>query len=982
MKTKYMLKRAVLFPLIFALILLTGSTENNSAKVLKRGNVYYLSNTLIIKTKTSQTAAMQKAGSLLPELNKVFAQYKFTSVRQIFSDRQPADKFGLNRIMEVNYSTDEDPFIVAAKLKNLDNIEWAEPRFLRHAYEIKYTPNDQLLSSQYYLAIDHIFDAWNVTKGDTSVVIGIVDTGVDWPHPDLYANIWHNWKDINSNWASDTDGIKYDSIGWDFGGLGNADGSPTPDSNPIEDVPEHGTLIAGVASAVTDNGIGIAGIGFKSKIMAVKVAQKNITDQTPGPTYGEQLIAYGFEGIKYAADNGAKVINCSWGGSGYSQAEQDVINYAVSKGSLVVVAAGNDNTDAYEYPAAYANVLSVGATDNQDVRASYSDYGNYVDLCAPGNGIYSTWQPNSYLSASGTSLSTPQVSGLAALVFAQFPNYTPLQVAQQIRVNCDNIDSGNPGYKYQLGSGRINAYKALTNTNSEAVRAVNISATDSIQGGNGNGAFEPGETIGIRVNFTNFLKPTQNLNVSLVSMNPYSTVTGGNFDAGSQATLASFSNNSSIYKITLSQNLPNDITLTFKLNFSDGSYSDFQMFNINANPSYLLQANGTVAATITSKGNIGFNDYPVNSQGSGFEYMSGNNLLFEGALILGTSADTIEDEARGADQNYKDTAFSIVTPFSIVKNNSDMQEGLTVFNDDNIGTGKLGIVTKLQTYTYTQSPDNNFIILKYNFTNSSAAAVSNFYAGIFMDWDLIDGQNDNAAYDAQNNYGYVYHNGFNTMVASALISSDKYGYWAITNDGSSGAFSIYDGFSYAEKWQAISSGIGSTTAGPGDVSEVTSSGPYSIQPGQTVTVAFVIAAGSSTNQLTNAVSEARNKYQEILTAASDETPVPVTFQLSQNYPNPFNPTTKIKYAIPTLPAGQAGSPFNPSPYQGEGNRERLVTLKVYDILGREVATLVNEEKPAGTYEVTWNASNQPSGVYFYQLKAGNFTATKKLILLK
>ncbi len=948
-----LLLSAVMLP-----FLLTGYKINyNSVKVLKRGNIYYLSNTLIVKTKTSHTGALLKSQNLLSKLNNVYSGYNFTSVKQIFSNRLKSGAFGLDRIMQVNYQSSENPYIVAGKLKKLSDVEWAEPRLLRHIFSIKVQPDDPKLGLQYYLTTDHMFDAWNVSTGDTSIVIGIVDTGVDWPHPDLYGNIWHNWSDINTKWTADSDGIKYDSIGWDFGGTGSSDGSPTPDSNPIEDVPLHGTLVAGVASAVTNNGIGVAGIGFKSKIMPVKVAQENITD----PTSRERLIVYGFEGIKYAADNGAKVINCSWGGGGFSQAEQDVINYAVSKGALVVVAAGNDNTSAYEYPAAYKNVLTAAATGYNDIRSYFSNYGSYVDLCAPGTSIYGTFQPNAYTSGSGTSFSAPQVSGLAALVFAKFPNYTPLQVAQQIRVNCDNIDSVNPGFEYQLGSGRINAYKALTNTNSEAVRAVNIDATDSVQGGNGNGVFEPGETVAFKINFMNYLKPAGNLDINLQSLSPYATVVSGSFHQGAAATLESFNNFASVFKITISKNVPTDAKLPFILKFNDGSYGDFQLFNINTNPSYLTQKNGTIAVTVTSKGNFGFNDYPVNNQGIGFKYKSSSNLLFEGALMMGTDSTGIEDAARGADQNYNDTSFSIISPFIVANTDSGYEYGSTVFSDENAGKNKLGIQTKLETYTFTGSPNNNFIILKYNFTNTTANTISNFYAGIFMDWDLLGGANDNAAYDRTNNFGYVYNSGYSTMVASALLSSNNYGYWAIKNDGTDSGFSIYDGFTHSEKWKTLSNGIGKAGAGPGDVSEVTSSGPYNILPGQTITVAFVVTASDNMNGLITSVANARNQYGKFITDTSVSNGIPITFELLQNYPNPFNPVTMIKFDIP---------------------ESELVTLKVYDVLGREVKVLVNQFKEKGKYSVRFDGTSFSSGIYFYRIEAGGYNSVKKMVLLK
>ena len=285
----------------------------------------------------------------------------------MFGTSSAETKIGLDRIMYVKFDDNADPLYVAEKIKKMGNIEWAEPKYVRR---LTFIPNDPGFSQQYNLSIINAYKAWDISQGDTNVVIGIVDTGVDWPHPDLYQNIWHNWKDINSNW-SDNDGFKYDSIGWDFGGAGDAEGNPTPDNNPIEDNPYHGTLVAGTASAVTNNGVGVAGIGFKCKIMAVKVTQGNETD----PTTGLPGILYGFEGIKYAVDNGAKVINCSWGGSGFSNYEQNIIDYAVSKRTLVVAAAGNDGVSEFFYPASYNGVLSVAATDENDNKTSYSNFG-------------------------------------------------------------------------------------------------------------------------------------------------------------------------------------------------------------------------------------------------------------------------------------------------------------------------------------------------------------------------------------------------------------------------------------------------------------------------------------------------------------------------------------------------------------------------------------------------------------------------------
>ncbi len=923
------------------------NNQPSAGRVIHKGNLYYLANTVVIQLKSSSSNGMMKAQSITAKLNQAFGKFNFQNARTIFGNTPAEVKYGLDRIMIVNYKSGSDPLYVASKIKKLGDIQWAEPKYVRLE---AFIPNDSNYIYQYYLGIINAQQAWDLSKGDTSVIIGIVDTGVDWPHPDLYANIWHN-----PHWQTDTK-FPGDSIGWDFGGNGDGNGNPTPDNNPIEDKPAHGTWLAGIASAVTNNKIGIAGIGYKCKIMAVKAAEADQLD----PTSGEPYIVYGFEGIKYAADNGAKIINCSWGGGGYSQMEQDVINYALSKGALVVAAAGNDGSLEDFYPASYSGVLSVAATDANDMKSYYSNYGQNVDVAAPGDNIYSTFQPNTYSSASGTSLATPIVSGIAALVCSKFPSYSPLQVAEQIRVNTDDIYSKNSAYQYFLGKGRVDAYRALADTNSESVRAVDAQFSDAPPGGNGNNAFEPGETITLGLKFMNYLRPVKSLTISLQSLNSYSTVNNGTFTVNNIATLDSFSNSTSLFTITLAKSIPLDSKLYYLLNYSDGSYSDFQVLSISANPSYSTQAGNNIALTITSKGSLGFNDYPTNLQGEGFKFQGGPNFLFEGSLMLGTSATKLSDESRDPTQQSQDTAFKMIQPFLVSAGpETGEQIGTTIFNDEGAGANMLGVTVKLSSYSFNQDPDKNFIILRYSITNNSGAAINNLYAGDFFDWDMIegDGSGDYTAYDTTGNLGYVYHvNGNpNTWIGTALISSTEYGYWAILNNGSFG-------FTPAEKWKALSSGIGSAQAGPGDICEVTSGGPFNIQAGQTLDVAFALTAGNNLSDLRTGIANARAKYSSIITGINDNNNQTIyTYELSQNYPNPFNPATAISYQL---------------------SADSYVTLKAYDILGNLVKTLVNGYNTAGEHSVIFDGSKLSSGIYFYRIEAGNFIQTRKMILMK
>jgi len=941
-----------LVTMVFLIISYTSLAQNHE-RVIQKNDRYYLSNTIIIKLKNKPLLKSNNTVLLNDKLLKSLGSAGLISSSGLFASTGTKQESELDKISVVKYSSGIDPLILASKISELEDVEWAEPKFV---YPVEFVPNDPFYSLQYALKKIKAQEAWDITQGDTSIVIAIIDSGVDWDHPDLQANVWINWDETPNNAVDDDfNGYIDDVRGWDFGGLNG-----TPDNNPMEDRPDHGTHVAGDASAVTDNFIGIASMGYKSKIMPVKTNRDDFRSISGSP-----FIVYGYEGIKYAADNGAIIINCSWGGGGYSLLGQEIINYATSLGALIVAAAGNNNSFGSFYPASYNNVLSVAATDESDLKASFSNYGSGVDVSAPGVNIYSTWQNDTYTSGAGTSFSSPIVAGLAALVKARFPSYNPNQIAEQIRINCDDISSINPGYVNQLGRGRVNAFKSLNNLSSISTRAIDIKFSDDLPGGNGDGVLRPGEIIQVKCAFVNYLNPTSNLGIYLESSNNYSTVQNGTFIAGARAMQDSFNNNSSIFTFQISQNVPQNVILTFNINYLDAGYLDFQPISIISNPTYATQAGNDVALTITSKGTLGFNDYPDNLQGEGFKYLDGPNHLFEGALMLATSSAKVSDCARGSSGSLQNTDFTSIQPFTLSAPGifADV-EGNCVFNDSDAGTNMIGIQTKFKSFSFNDPENQNFILLKYSLKNTTSATINDLYAGLFFDWDIVDGNDDFTAYDTVRNFGYCYHAGGNptTWVASALVSSDNYGFWAINNQGGDGGFSIYDGFTDSEKWLTLSSGISKPQAGAGDVSYVVSGGPYSMLPGETISVAFSVAAGFNINDLRTAIANSINKYSQIPTSIIDEPIVlPDEFSLFQNYPNPFNPTTKINYSIP---------------------RAGFVTLKVYDILGNEMKTLINEEKTIGNYEVEFTASNLPSGVYFYRLTTGEFVETKKMIVIR
>jgi subtilisin family serine protease len=286
-------------------------------------------------------------------------------------------------------------------------------------------PNDPYFSSQWALkqAQDYDIDApeaWDLHTGSNSVTIAVIDTGIDLDHPDLQTNIVPGYNYIS------------------------------PGALPDDDH-GHGSHVAGIAAAVGNNGIGIAGVSWQARLMPLKI----LDAFGNGSTYNLAQAIY------YAADNGAKVINMSLGGScgtGWPEVEA-AVNYAVNKGVLLVAASGNNYSTPLLCPGAISGVMAVGATDSFDLHAAYSTYGVGLAVSAPGSSIYSTVNYGGYGYKSGTSMATPHVAGLTALIWSYAPSLSSSQVRDLIQNTANDL--GTPGWDQYFGYGRINAHRAL-----------------------------------------------------------------------------------------------------------------------------------------------------------------------------------------------------------------------------------------------------------------------------------------------------------------------------------------------------------------------------------------------------------------------------------------------------------------------------------------------------------------------------------------
>lgn len=442
--------------------------ENNT-------NQKYITNEIIIKIKNPETKSLS-----IDNLNK---KNKVTSIKKIFKN---AENTILDNIYLLTIQENIDILEIIKKYSSHPDVIYAEPNGIPYLCSI---PDDNDFDKQWGLhntgqnggISDSDIDApeaWDIETGDSSIVIAMIDSGIDYNHPDLKDNLWINQDEIpDNNIDDDQNGYIDDVISWNF--INN-------NADP-KDEHAHGTHCSGIASAVTNNDQGVAGVCWNCKIMPVKIANE----------YWDTTVEIVANGIKYAADNGANVISMSFGWSTPYNILRDAIDYAYEKRIIMVAAAGNHGSSNRLYPAAFSNVIAVGGINRNNSRLYYyyesvdywviSNYGSWVDVAAPAQEIYSTMptyhvfynniQNNlglnmNYDYMSGTSMACPNVAGIVALILSKNPTLTPDQVKKIIKGNVEPYDS-----EYYIGTGFVNAYKALLACNNPNKPSINGRST-------------------------------------------------------------------------------------------------------------------------------------------------------------------------------------------------------------------------------------------------------------------------------------------------------------------------------------------------------------------------------------------------------------------------------------------------------------------------------------------------------------------------
>jgi photosystem II stability/assembly factor-like uncharacterized protein len=961
---------------------------------------------VVIKIKSGYTLPpnlLQKGSDLMSD---ALRSEGVGAVRFAFPDAVPllrksggADTPDLTRIYFGDIAAHADPMEVARRLARLRWVEYAEPKFSQRLLDI---PNDiQLPYQTDALTRLNVFRGWTIAKGSHSVTIAVVDGGTYWQHEDLQPNLWINSaEDINHNGkfdpgpppAGDEDGIDQDGngkvddvIGWNFAtDNNNPDGLPTQPTNY-----GHGTATASHFGAATNNGIGMAGSSWNCSLLPICVASAS----------SDNTLDFGFEGIEYASRMGAKVINCSWGRRGvFSRFEQDVINAATAAGALVVAAAGNDSANVdYNptFPQGYQNVLAVGATNStDDTKTVFSNYGVSIPVFAPGVNIWSAFTDGTYGDGgSGTSYSSPLVAGLAGILSAQHPGWTPQQLAAQIRVTADSIDAvpGNAQLVGMLGRGRVNFARAV----SESHAGIEI-LSSRMHTPAGKDAFVRGDTILVSISIRNILPtPAQNLHLAFRSLDPDVQVVQGiatlsSLGQGQQAALPDFLCivsratvvKSVLLKLEWVSNGNERDAFAFRIVIfptapawlPQATPTDLSLFSVRAVSSQVVWASGGSGTTTASQsvvvrtidggetwtdvtGNLAVGDL------SSIDAVDSNNAWV--STGIGEIHATTNGGRTWSRQSYSGAQSTFINAIWFF----DVLNGVAL-GDPPAGAGQFVLLrTSNGGRTWTHFPSEPIGPTGEAGWNNSFWWTDSRHGWFGTNenriWRTTDGGSTwlSSASVAANTYGLAFRD---DLLGIAVHEGGAVG--RTTNGGASWSLVSFpsrddlSGAAYvpmsSSAWIATEAQLAHSSDG-GATWAMETAFPFS---GRVMHVSFADTANgwavtSNGEILKYSPTPDRN----------DGGQIPVSFLLAQNYPNPFNSSTIIRFDLP---------------------EESLVELDVFDVLGRRVRTLGGGNLPATRHELRFNAAGLASGVYFYRLTASgpdgtvHFHSIRKMMVLR
>lgn len=926
-------------------------------------NANYEQNTVIVKVNANKVDTFFKS-AYVTSLRERFGDFGYKlefpdAVRPV----KEYDNYGrrlsdITTIYRLVFESDVDVNQVVAYIGKNGDVEYAEPLYKVSLLDV---PDDPLArpenanadgAYQYWTRNVRSYEAWDICKGDTSIVIGISDTGTGLTHVDLQDNIKVNYDDIPDGIDNDNDGYVDNYKGWNFAYDNNNAQIPHGCNNN-----EHGAYVSGIASAVTGNGIGVSGAGYKCKFVPLRIMND------------EGSLVNVYQSIVYAANHRFDVVNCSWGSTSYQQMGQDVVNYAaINYDVLVVAAAGNNGIEVRFYPASYENVISVAATDRNDAKWNNSSYSTTVDVSAPGT-MYVSTSENGYATMwGGTSFASPIVAGSAGIVRSYYPSYNALQIGEILRVSADNIDTLSyivPDSLMQVDSTFVEYIDEITvdsiwddqlysydsilvdSTWSDLLQAYEYDTVHN-QVYVGGYAYD---TTHNDVYFGQYVYDTTYLDVSYpvyFNANYAGLIGKGRLNLYRALTISEDSLYSTQFhnmkfdrletevvvegKITNYLNARDNLRLQISTEspyvqvvddeISLGYMSPMQndSLSVSRGNAIRLEVLPDAPQELTVKLKINFVsdefadeqiiDVPVNG---GFVDVTTENLSMSvagngrlGYVDLNTEVGHgfyLDDYYElfydcgiisGISGNEVYSAVRQVSDFSVIEYPHYVDDTLAITHvaakmTDTSDYNSHNLEILLDVY----ADADNYIIADYSIVNKGLQPVEDYYFGLFADWDLYEPAENRSRYDATRNFAYCAYEGNNSLYAGMKLlgSRQPFNYTLANRAGGDGAIDISDGFSDLEKfYMATNNSISSII---GDMVQYTGAGPLTIAAGDTVRVGIAMFAADSYSRLTDAVDAAVVKYNYLCGNQGDAIDENSFCGSLSLYPNPVSDILEI-----------------------------------------------------------------------------------------
>ena len=755
--------------------------------------------------------------------------------------KQPASESTrwLQGVYRLEYNAAIAPSSVAQWLSSSPDVDMVEPQYIyKTVGEVAplVSPNDTYYStSQRYLTYLEIDDAWDTVKGDSGdVVIAIVDEGFELTHPDLSGTLWVNsGETAGNNLDDDNNGYVDDINGWNFESRRANTASVDGDA--------HGMWVGGVANAETDNSKGMAGAAWNARTMVLNA----------GCVGSLGTVCHYINALLYAINNGADVINCSWGSRSSSEVLRQTIRSALDNDALVVAAVGNSNVNidhTFFFPARYPEVLSVGSTDeDNNKKAPSSNFGRTVNVFAQGERILVTDTNNGFTEGFGTSFAAPLVTGIAALVRTERPGLDADQVRELIRLTSHSIESdNNANLAGLLGSGRPDADEALTATIPPAVRLTDYKVTDA----NGDGVGAPGEEITIKATFTNYGGNASNVSVGFSTAHPYMD---WNTSSATVATLNYGQTYTGTYSFDVADDTPADYRTPLYTSITQGTFTDSPdglSMTLNYVAPYVTHTNSSTSFSLGRLGNVGHPRRRDDRDGSaGFQRNISNrweDFLFHGGFMLGTSSSDFADCLVNSTYTGYERDFAVKAGSALTLSNPGSigsQDGHVTLVESSTTGSNLDVEVAVNSYTFDAAADDDYVILHYVISNEGSSTITGLHAGLYVDLSVSGtASGDNSTFDSGRRTGYL-------QAASGRAETLGVRLLSRTGDLNYEAFHVSpvvsNGFTDYEKWSRLSGGMGTTTVTGKNIAQVIGVGPLRITAGSSVEVAFALVHGGS-----------------------------------------------------------------------------------------------------------------------------------------